>query len=100
MDDDADTKIAFTEDGKGKHTYKYPSIYHAEGYKPPVGGKEPIRFKKGEAVLVSEDNRNFYPRIFLFQRRNLFVCMSSENPDTDEVWTYCKKLDLNNYSGE
>ena len=98
--DGADIVMSFTEDGKGKNANKNPSIYHLEGYVPPVGGKEPVRFRKGDPVLVSEDNKTFYPRIFLYEQRGLFICVDSGSQYTDVAWEYCKKMDLENYSGE
>ena len=36
--------IVFNPDGTvGRGEWKAPIVFHAEGYVPPVGGKEPVR---------------------------------------------------------
>ena len=50
----------FTLDGRDNKNDKYPAVYHAEGYIPPIGGKEPCRFKKGDLVLTSDKDSNLW----------------------------------------
>ena len=48
------SEIIFNPDGTiGREEERSPIVFHAEGYKPPVGGKEPTRFKKGDTVVYN-----------------------------------------------
>ena len=50
---DGDTMETYTLDGK-LYEEDNPILFHAEGYVPPTGVKEPCRFKKGDLVLTSD----------------------------------------------
>jgi len=93
----------FTAEGFYSVEDEHPTLFHADGYKPPVGGKEPVRyeFEKGEMVLVR--NSLSYPwRLSFFSHMNKktskYNYVAAGHREGDErfqcPWKHCVKFDL------
>ena len=95
--------LTFAEDGRSRDTDKYPSIYHADGYVPPVGGREPLRFKKGDLVLTSDNSSTrWWVNVFshvdeIGNYRTFHSCTDSEDDLTYLAWQKIKPFNIENF---
>ena len=63
------------------------ALFHRDGYRPPIDGREPARFKKGDPVWVSNVGENSWsPRIFSHaEGNNTYVCFYKCGDGNNEV---------------
>lgn len=94
-------QLSFTKEGFYEEDQRdIPSLFHADGYKPPVGGEEPVRceFEKGEMVLVRDYECQQWTVSFYVDMRQKkarpFVCSILRSLNIMQSLAYCIKFDL------